>query len=137
MTRGEIESIVAEWVPRLGLAHWDITVVWPQAADSDDPFQAEDHTAHASTWRSRDYDVAKVYFNDVEREKWSVLEAHRHAVHELLHLVTRDVEFILDMLDGHVHRDVDEMIGRSHRHAVEGAIDRLAYRFVEVAGIAD
>lgn len=135
MTRKQLEQIVAEWIPRLGLAHWDIVVVWPEAGDADDPFQAEDHSAHASTWRARDYDSAKIFFNDRERESWSVAEAHRHAVHELLHLVTREVEFVLDLLDGHLHRDVDDLVARSHRHAVEGAIDRLAYRFVELAGI--
>lgn len=53
-------------------------------------------------------------------------------MHELLHLTTREVEFILDLLDEQLHRDVDTMISRSHRHAVEGAVDRLAYRLVEL-----
>jgi hypothetical protein len=136
VTRHELEAIVAWWIPRLGLTHWDISVCW-STEDDDNPFQAEDHTAHASTYRCRDYDVAKVYFNPREHKDWNRVTAHRHAVHELLHLVTREVEFVLDMLDGQLHRDVDTLVTRSHRHGVEGAIDRLAYRFVELAGITE
>jgi hypothetical protein len=49
-----------------------------------------------------------------------------------LHLVTREVEYVLDLIDSQLHRDSQELVERSHRHGVEGAVDRLAYRLVEL-----
>lgn len=134
MTKKQMETIVAEWIPRLGLSDWDIEVRWDQDAHS--PDWREENPPHASTWRSRDYDKARLYFNPDELSGWSNRQANLNVVHELLHLVTRDVEFILDLLLAHLHRDMYSVVSESHRHAVEGAVDRLAYRFVQVAGIS-
>jgi hypothetical protein len=131
MTRAELEAIVAWWRPRLGLERWSLRVCWPGDPTDPDPITFDDHQ-NAGTWRARDYDEARVYFNPDEISGWNHRRANQLAVHELLHLVTREVEWVLDLIDGQLHRDVDDMVGRSHRHAVEGAIDRLAYRLVEL-----
>lgn len=129
MTRDELARIVAWWLPRLGLQAWTVEVEWDPHRDDID---FDSGARHAATWRSRDYDEARVYFHPTEHTGWDRRRANQLAVHELLHLATRDVEFILDLLDEQLHRDVDTIISRSHRHAVEGAVDRLAYRLVEL-----
>lgn len=137
MTREQIAEIVDTWVPRLGLEHWEITVHWePHPLDADDPPSFDTHDK-AWVHRARDYDEARMYFNEKAMEYWTARDAHATVVHELLHLVTRDVEFVLDMLDEMLHRDVDTLVMRAHRHAVEGAIDRLAYRIVDMMGVTD
>lgn len=62
-------------------------------------------------------------------------DVHRLAVHELLHCLLRDVEYVGDLLEGHLHRDVEQLVQRSHMHHVEQVVDRLAYRLVELADI--
>ena len=126
----KLEQIVQWWIPRLGLSHWTIDV-----EVSGEPFENGAAEAEASTWRPRDYETARVVFNPNELGDWTPLKAHRVAVHELLHLVTRDVEYVLDLLDGLLSRDADELVERAHRHAVEESLDRLAYRIVDLATI--
>jgi hypothetical protein len=130
LTRADMEWIVGIWIPMLGLSHWEINIDWEP---DDDEFDSPHKQAY--TWRARDYDTARVCFNPTEFPKWSREKAHQVVVHELLHLVTRDVEFILDNLEGMLHRDVDKLIDQTFHHHLEGAIDRLAYRIVEIAGV--
>ena len=125
MSKRELETIVREWQERLGLATWDISVDWGVM---------EEEEGRASVWRSRDYDEARIRFNR-EFRKLDTLGAHRLVVHELLHLLSRDVEHILDLLEDQLHRDVGVVARRSHEHAVEQMVERLAYRFVEIAGV--
>lgn len=140
MTRAEFEVVLRLWQRRLGLDHWEIELSWEWGKRPDDKpdVDGDEHpppNCDASTYRARDYDTATVYLHPVDAETWSPRKAHATVVHELLHLVTRDVEFVLDQLDAvGLARDVDELLVRGHRHAVEGAIDRLAHRFVDLAG---
>jgi hypothetical protein len=124
-----MEAIVEWWRPRLGLQHWQLTVEWPAERDDDDP---DAERPKASTWRARDYDEARVSFDPHRVGDWDRREANVLAVHELLHLPTREVEYVLDLIDSHLHRDSQELVERAHRHAVEGAVDRLAYRLVDL-----
>jgi hypothetical protein len=126
MDKNDIDLIVALWLPRLYLTHWNVKVDW-------DEFD-EDKNGHAYVWRSRDYDEAKIYINP-KFEKWTYREAHLHIVHELVHLITRDFEFVLDMIENQLHRDVYAMVTESHRHLMEQAVDRLSHILVDQAGI--
>lgn len=128
MTRAGIENLVNLWIPRLGLSHWQIEVVWERRKD-DPPFAPGDD---AFTWRARDYEEARMYFDEEKMDGWDLKQASVMVVHELLHLVTRDVEFILDQIEGQVRSDMYEVLELSHRHAVEHAIDRLAQRIVDL-----
>jgi hypothetical protein len=131
VTNKQIEGFVDLWKKILGLTFWDIRVVWGD--ELEEYFKDKSDTIRASTWRSRDYDTAKIYFNPREYHGWSLDEAERTAVHELLHLVFRDTESVIDQIEGLVHRDIDELITNTFMHHMEGAIDRLAYRLVELA----
>lgn len=128
MTEVELVSIVRLWQSRLGLDTWDIKTQFKLDDDED-----ETETVLAQCWRARDYDQGRISFNSKLWPSWTPIEAHRTAVHELLHLVLRDVEFIGDLIDGHLHRDVDQLVQRSHRHHVEQAVERLSCRFVDLA----
>jgi hypothetical protein len=134
MTREGVDHIVSVWIPRLGLSHWRIEVVWDGRYKDDPSFSSFEH---AFTWRARDYDEARLYFNQDEMERWDLRRTEEIVVHELLHLVTREVEFVLDQIDGQLRSDAQEIVEISHRHAVEGAVERLACRIVEIAGTAD
>lgn len=134
MRRAQVEQIVHWWIPRLGLDHWRIDVVWDHSRDEAPSF---DSFEHAFTWRARDYDEARMYFNPNEMEHWDRRQANEIVVHELLHLVTRDIEFVLDQIEDQLHRDVETLVTVSHRHAVEGAVDRLSKRIVELVELAD
>lgn len=131
MTRFQLEQIVAWWIPRLGLQAWNVTVM-----DDDDWIDGGPH-GHAYTWRANDYDDARLFFNPEDYPTWSRVDTHRVAVHELLHLVTREIEFVLSAVEPHLAGAAYDVVQAGHRHAVEGAVDRLAYRFVELAGITE
>lgn len=125
----DIEFIVAQWIPRLGLQSWDIRVLW----DDPDHFKSPDNNAYI--WRARDYEQAKLYVNPNTFHEWPNKMAHQIIVHELLHLVTQHVEFVIDQIEDFLHRDVDTVISEVFKHHLEGAIDKIAWRMVELAGI--
>lgn len=124
MTKGQLERIVRTWQGRLGLERWDLEVDFkePSKEDSD-----------ASTWRSNDYDRATLRFAD-GWPKWSVQFANRIAVHELLHLVTRELDRVVEDVTDQMHREAATQIDRRYLHEIEGLVDRLAYRLVEMGG---
>lgn len=133
MNQKTIDDLVEWWKPRLGLTHWDISVVW--GTELADYWQDAPANAHASIWRSKAYDEAKLYVNPKDYKDWSMKDANRHIVHELLHLIMREVEFVGDQADGYLNKEVAEMFDISFHHAIEGAVDRLAMRFVDLVGI--
>lgn len=134
MDYDELRRIVKWWIPKLKLEAWEIEVTEDQDAFVGGVEQSH---AEAHTERSKDYDLATISFNKTLLENWDNKTANRNVVHELLHLVTREVELIMDLLETQLHRDVESVILYAHRHAVEGAVDRLAARFVEMANVED
>lgn len=130
MDREELQEIVEFWRKQLGLFTWDITYDWPEGEASSD----SDDAPYASVWRSRDYQTAKLWFN-WNFPTWTRFEAHWHVCHELLHLVTREMEFILTSIEDMLHRDVYQVVKESHHHQVEGVIDFMAHRLLEMHNI--
>lgn len=133
-TRDFFEVQTHKWIGLLKLGHWEITVVWPE--DYDKFSNTEGHewdSEHmvACTYRRKDFNVAEILYNESAKFK-DHREAEATVVHELLHLTTRETEFILDQIDGMLHRDVDRIITDGHRHAVEQAVDHLAYALVDM-----
>lgn len=112
------------WQTRLGLSAWDVEVDWDKSATEG---------SDASTWRSDDYDRATVAFAD-GWESWSREFLNRIVAHELLHLLVRDVDLVVDALDGLLHRDVFSQVENRYAHESEGLVDRLSYRLVEIGG---
>jgi hypothetical protein len=131
----DIEDIGRIWIQRLGLQNWDIRFVWGE--ELAEYWADGGPSAHASTWRSKSYDQARIYVNPKDFESWTDHEARVNIVHELLHLVLRDTEFVLDHIEGLLHRDVDRVISETFQHHLEGAVERLARTLVNLAGAED
>ncbi|SRR6266404_6373538 len=132
MTRRALEKAVRLWQGRLGLEGWDLAVSWGK-----DPVTGEgcSEDADATTWRSNTYDRAVVYPSPDKFPNWTADFAHKVIVHELLHLVTRDVDRTVASIEGQVHPDVYRMIDKRYDHEIEGVVDRLAVRLVEIGGM--
>ena len=144
MNRGYAEQLVRKWVTILRLDAWDLHIVWPEDYDKwpekEDDFGDFTAHGHAQVWRARDYDIARVYINEAmltSEAPDSVRRLEVAIVHELLHLLTREMEFVLDQLDGLLHRDVQDLIESTYRHQVEGTVDKLAYILVTLSYSVD
>ena len=136
MKEQEIVDLVGTWQHRLGLDQWEIKVPFGEDlekywADNDNP------NAHASVERSKVYDSAKIYFNPRDYAGWTEQDATIHVVHELVHVLFRDVEWTVDQIVGQVPRDAEDFMGETFQHHLEGCIDRLARRFVNLARVED
>ncbi len=144
MNRAYAEQLVSRWVGILGLTTWHIHVVWPENAhlwpENDDDFGKFGKDDYAAVWRPKDYETARLYINE---ELLTSFRPDAHLtlevaiVHELLHLVTRDIEGILDQLEGQLHRDVRDVIETVFSHNLEAAVDRLAYSLVRFSNSID
>lgn len=139
MTRATVERIVAWWVAALKLEAWELHIVWPEDYEKwperNDGFGDWEPHDNARVWRAKDYKIARLYVNPdmlMAEHTGATRELESAIVHELLHLVTREAEFILDQIDGMLHRDVTELIERTYTHHVEGIIDELSYRLVDM-----
>lgn len=129
MSKRELERIVRLWQTRLGLDAWDIRVDWDKPAREG---------CDATTWRSTDYDRAILYFDTPTWPTWAEKRGldfvHRIVVHELLHLLVRDLDELVDSLNGQLHRDVFAVTENRYDHEIEGLVDRLSYRLVALSG---
>lgn len=121
MTEAQLRSLVKRWSARL-VPEWRVTV----------EIGGEDGDSHATAFRSKDYPTATVCFNP-EFVKRPDREVEETVVHELLHLLLRDVDVAAcESIAGQLHRDVETVHARAVDHAMEGAIERLAWAFVEM-----
>lgn len=125
LTRKQFERALCVWQRRLGLERWEIVVRWDEPHDGD---TVAEMTPEAS------YDRGFLRLNR-SWASWSSDYANRTIVHELLHLLTRDLDGVVAAIDGAVHRDVYAQIDKRYDHEIEGFVDRLACRLVEIAGV--
>lgn len=125
MTKREVERALRVWTDRLGLSHWDIRIDWETPAHED---------SDAGTWRANQYDRA-VMFLAPEWREWNQKRMNQLLVHELLHLYVRDVDVVLDVALTLASSAAREQLESRYFHEVEGLVDRLANRFVEIGGL--
>lgn len=123
MTRRQIEKLVYRWQRKLKLDHWEIEIKWSEAPTPG---------SYATTWRMNQYDRAEIYVSP-EFTTWTADFAERTMVHELLHLVTRDLDRVLGDAEGFLPKTAFRWIDKRYEHEVEGVIDRLATVLVEVS----
>lgn len=133
MTKAQLERVVRVWQSRLSLESWDLSVAWVKDAVTGEGCSED---ADATTWRANTYDRAVVYPSPDKFGSWSDEVTNRIVVHELLHLVTRDLDRAVTAVEGQVHPDVFRMVEKRYDHEIEGVVDRLAYRLVEIGGLA-
>lgn len=123
MTKGQLDWLVRVWQVRLGLERWEVGIDWSKPCADENVAEAE---------RSQFYDSAKVRV-EPGWAKWSPEYAEATIVHELLHMLHRDVDQAVYDIDGQLQRDAWIMAERRYRHAMEGFVDRMAQRLVELA----
>ena len=125
MTREGMERLIAAWVPRMGLGHWEITVKWDEPCDSenDAEFSRED-------W----YDIATVRLSP-DWAGWTAAYAERVVVHELRHLVTRDLDGSVAMAYEGLPETSRRLAERHYQRAIEGVVERMAATLVTVASL--
>lgn len=126
MTRAQAERIIRVWQERLGLERWSVEVKWDEPAPEGD---------NARTWRSDWYENARMYFAE-DWPSWTRERFEQTTIHELLHLLHRGIDEAWHDLDGQLHRDAWSVADKRYMQEMEGFIDRLASRMLEVGGPA-
>jgi len=120
VTANQITKRVTFWkneLAHLGLAHWDIDVI----------IGGQDSDAYASIHPSDHYDSARI-FVDPEISK-EMLD--RVVVHELMHLVTRDLWDALWEATENLSPGEQNVHRTRLRHEMEGVVDRVARSIVK------
>lgn len=125
----QMRRIVTGWAQALCLHAWTIQVAWDE--------EPEDEDAWASVEISDLYDQATIRF----RKDWhdhDLYQKNRIVVHELLHILFRDYSAAARSI-GIVGLSADARAVWSDRchDEEEGLVDRLANRFLEVAGVIE
>ena len=126
MTEKQRNDMVRKWKKNLRLDHWLIEI-------SPDPPYNDD--ALASVEPAESYDRATLRFSP-GWEAWPDAFAERVIVHELLHIVFRDLVEAEQTIYDALSHDARVLYSRRLEHELEGVIDRLAERFVEVSSTA-
>jgi hypothetical protein len=124
VTKTKLEAEVRAWQYRLGLERWKVEIKW------DEPCDAENF---ADITKSSTYDTATLRL-DAGWSKWTADFTRGIVVHELMHLLHRDVDEAFNDIEGQLQRDAWIMAERRYKQAMEGFIDRTATRLVEIAG---
>lgn len=126
------EYKLVQWINLLKLNHWRIEFNWDEFV--------EEEWNEAEVRTQRDYKWAKIKLN----RKWMgwTPEKLDHAiVHELMHVHFHDLEIIVEdaiidkFVSGHVSSNMEEYVSFSFTHAYEAAIDDMAHRLIEIAGL--
>lgn len=131
MTEGEFVARVDLWrsrhLPELGLAHWDFHFEFDENAD--DVKDGRGAGAEATIRVHRTYDTA---FWNVPQESLTkdLPDIDKIIVHELLHVVMRDLnkaEYdMVEVVGGHMGDQFAERL----EHEIEGVIERLSRSIV-------
>jgi hypothetical protein len=136
LTEEDIAECVELWQQRLHLTEWEIQI------DFDSHCEESAAMDISKTW---DYNIARLRLGPNWRE-WSqdncTLDdddaiVHRSldrlVVHELLHLLFREMDFATTqrMLEDHLHRDVEAVADKAYEHAQENVIECLARVLVD------
>jgi hypothetical protein len=116
MNRSDIEGYLAEWQTRLGLDHWKIEVKWDKPASED-----QDARVEMEDW----YDTCTMHLASEWRE-WNVQKAQAIVVHELLHLVFRDLGGAVEAVHALLGSEAKVLADARFQHEVEGVVERLA-----------
>lgn len=127
MTKKRMELLVAAWARRLGLAHWEIKCDWKNEAPEDVLAQCR--------W-SHDYDHASIRF-DPAFAGWAPRYAEATIVHELIHVLARDLQVTLNTTVESLPRGARGLAADLLNHEIEGVVDRLADAMVGMASLTD
>ena len=124
MTRKQIEATVRVWQTRLGLDGWKITVDYAETPDD----------SYAEIKPDVAYDSATLILSP-GYVGWTPAVANVTIVHELLHLLVRDIDATVEDARSQLHPQASAQVEKRYEHEVEGFVDRLAARIVELGGV--
>lgn len=123
MTEDRLLELVGHWQEFLGLGEWTISV--------DFVTPAEDDEEACVLWRAH-YDEATMRL-EPNWMLWDEARANGVIAHELIHLLLRDLRMAWHSVQQHVKPGAWLALADRYEHEFEGAIDRLALKFVELA----
>lgn len=123
MTQDQICAIVERY--RLALVpEWETKLKF---LDYDDPESSENA---AGVSRTDSYHLATISFYKGWENSWGASDAglsmESTIVHEILHILFRDLDRTPYFLEGTLHPDIFRVFHNAYGHAREGAIERLA-----------
>lgn len=137
-----IRCWVAKWQTRLGVDDWLVILKFENGVTVGD----DDKRVFARIHRSQYYEQATMTIDigvtdpstlpeSIDRDLLedpihALLYAESQVVHELLHLVLRDVMEASDMVRDHVSGPIAAMWDEAFRRAEEATVDRLAIKLV-------
>jgi hypothetical protein len=121
VTREQIEKLVADWIPRLGLEHWQVEIDWDK--------EPEVESSQAEVSWSASYDRAELHFRSNYGE-WDLRRAEQIVVHELLHVALRDLNMAGISVIGALEGPAAQIFSDWFDHELEGFVDRLAKALV-------
>jgi hypothetical protein len=121
-TEEDLRGILDVWIERLELRDWEIRLDLERPADG----------ARATIYRSAFYREATLLLEHDWRT-WEPAVAEVTIVHELVHLLARDFEEILKMIDAQLPPAVDKVIEQAFEFRLEQLVDTVARRLVSLA----
>lgn len=141
MTQRDVNKSLAHWKSVLGLDDWTIKLdedspsapwlKWPTDLARDDGEDAE-AIPTAQIVRAPDYRFARINL----APDWRTWDQERLDIticHELLHCVFKEIEWSTDLLTNRISEKTKSFFDSVFLHALEGTIEHLARRLVEVA----
>lgn len=129
MTKRELQRLVTDWRDRLGFGYWEITLDLANPPDESDGV-----TAFAQIDGHDDYDTATIRLAKNWAE-WTPLFAEQTIVHELMHLHMGGLDYVMaKFVRDYLRPNEREIFDAAYSHEMEGAVDRLASRFVTLLG---
>jgi hypothetical protein len=117
------------WAKRLeplGLRHWQIEVECLPEVD-------EETNKGAEVRVSRHYDSATIIFAGNKLDAMTDHEVDEVIVHELLHIVFRDLEEAHDSVKGELHPWIRDSWSERIEHETEGIVEKLARALVSTS----
>ena len=125
LSRDELERILAVWQHRLRLDHWRIEIAWDRPLDDDD---AEGEVQCAEHCDSATVRLATGCTG------WTRARASAVVVHELVHVVCRDMDALVDAAKLAMGDQTHVLFADRYEHETEGVVERLATVLAELAG---
>jgi hypothetical protein len=123
ITQRQLKRRVQEWqeyLPLLGVAHWQISLEIVEAPDGNPG-------SNACVRPHEDYDYAHMEFRQAfleEQDSWD--EIDQVIIHEILHMVFRDFDNVHESIRLHLASPVAQVWYNQVNHELENMIERLA-----------
>lgn len=127
MTEASLLDIIERWQKRLKLDSFSISAAFDDAT--------LDEASDACVNISADYDRAWIKFNPDSWSQWDRQRANEVVVHELLHVMTRDIDESTKAVMNLVRGDTWALAHSRHDHELENFVDSMALRLIELGGL--